>query len=113
MVTPPLRPSGQGGTARWAEGKGLSSSVSPPEVRVGESSVLWALAGLPLCGLAQLWPPPSWVPLVDCAGAPQPEPLDRPCQLFPLSPQLTEWPSLVPQILETYQGFLCIQSSLS
>lgn len=57
MVTPPLRPSGQGGTARWAEGKGLSSSVSPPEVRVGESSVLWALAGLPLCGLAQLWPP--------------------------------------------------------
>ena len=74
-------------------------------------------------GLGSRWPaplwlgsalaPPSWVPLVDCAGAPQPEPLDRPCQLFPLSPQLTEWPSLVPQILETYQGFLCIQSSLS
>lgn len=62
MVTPPLRPSGQGGTARWAEGKGLSSSVSPPEVRVGESSVLWALAGLPLCGLAQLWPPPAGSP---------------------------------------------------
>lgn len=102
--------------ARWdsqvGRGEGLCSSVSPPEVRVGESSVLWALAGPPLCGLAQLWPP-SWVSLVVCAGAPQPEPLDRPCQLFPLSLQLTEWLPLVPQILETYQGFLCVQSSLS
>ena len=97
---PSPSPQWAGWDSQVGRGEGLSSSVSPPEVRVGESSVLWALAGLPLCGLAQLWPS-QLVPLVDCAGAPQPEPLDWPCQLFPLSSQLTEWLPLVPQILES------------
>lgn len=51
---------GQGGMATWAEGMESSSSVLPPEVKVGESSTLWAPAPFlpdpssPICGLAQL-----------------------------------------------------------
>lgn len=89
-----------GWDSQVGRGKGTASSARPPRVRLGENSVFWALP-LPLCGLAQLWPP-GGVPLVVGAGAPLPEPLGPNCQLFSPRSQLTEWLPLVTQILETY-----------
>ena len=86
-------------------GKGTSSSASPPEVRVGGSSALWARTPSPLLlGSAPALPARSpWSSGLEHLH--QSLLARTNCQLFSPSSQLTEWLPLVTQVLETCSGF--------